>query len=56
MGPSIWAGVSVLVLAIPLNMLIAKTMRKYQKAQMGNKDARVKLMVRSSNPERVTND
>ncbi|CEP10034.1 hypothetical protein [Parasitella parasitica] len=45
MGPSIWAGVSVLILAIPLNMLIAKTMRKYQKTQMGNKDARVKLMV-----------
>ncbi|KAI8647805.1 multi drug resistance-associated protein MRP [Parasitella parasitica] len=44
MGPSIWAGVSVLILAIPLNMLIAKTMRKYQKTQMGNKDARVKLM------------
>ncbi|OAD00212.1 hypothetical protein MUCCIDRAFT_166009 [Mucor lusitanicus CBS 277.49] len=44
MGPSIWAGVTVLILAIPLNMLIAKTMRKYQKTQMGNKDARVKLM------------
>lgn len=45
MGPSIWAGVSVLVLAIPLNMLIAKTMRQYQKTQMTNKDSRVKLMV-----------
>ncbi|KAI7899459.1 multi drug resistance-associated protein MRP [Cokeromyces recurvatus] len=44
MGPSIWAGVTVLVLAVPMNMLIAKTMRKYQKIQMGNKDARVKLM------------
>ncbi|KAI8384080.1 multi drug resistance-associated protein MRP [Blakeslea trispora] len=44
MGPSIWAGVSVLLLAIPLNMILAKTMRKYQKVQMGNKDARVKLM------------
>lgn len=46
MGPSIWAGVSVLVFAIPVNILIAKTMRKYQKTQMKNKDSRVKLMVK----------
>lgn len=45
MGPSIWAGVSILILAIPINMLIAKTMRSYQKIQMSNKDQRVKLMV-----------
>ncbi|RCI02867.1 hypothetical protein CU098_008807, partial [Rhizopus stolonifer] len=44
MGPSIWAGVSVLLFAIPLNMILARTMRTYQKTQMGNKDARVKLM------------
>ncbi|KAI9470014.1 MAG: multi drug resistance-associated protein MRP [Benjaminiella poitrasii] len=44
MGPSIWAGVAILLLAVPINMLIAKTMRRYQKTQMGNKDARVKLM------------
>ncbi|KAI8377534.1 multi drug resistance-associated protein MRP [Radiomyces spectabilis] len=44
MGPSIWAGVAVLILAIPLNTYIAKKMRTYQKTQMGNKDARVKLM------------
>ncbi|KAI8987272.1 multi drug resistance-associated protein MRP [Mycotypha africana] len=44
MGPSIWGGVTILLLAIPLNTLIAKTMRQYQKFQMGNKDARVKLM------------
>lgn len=45
MGPSIWAGVAVLVLSIPLNTFIAKRMRTMQKIQMGNKDARVKLMV-----------
>ncbi|KAG2214416.1 hypothetical protein INT47_000972 [Mucor saturninus] len=53
MGPSIWAGVSVLVLAIPLNMLIAKTMRQYQKTQMTNKDSRVKLMNEILNGIRV---
>ncbi|KAI8881443.1 multi drug resistance-associated protein MRP [Backusella circina FSU 941] len=53
MGPSLWAGVSVLILAIPVNMVIAKTMRKYQKIQMGNKDARVKLMNEILNGIRV---
>lgn len=45
MGPSIWAGVAILVLAVPLNTFLAKKMRTLQKRQMGNKDARVKLMV-----------
>jgi hypothetical protein len=45
MGPSVWAGVAVLVLTIPLNTFLAKKMRACQKIQMGNKDARVKLMV-----------
>lgn len=45
MGPSIWAGVAILVLAVPLNTFLAKRMRTLQKRQMGNKDARVKLMV-----------
>ena len=45
MGPSIWAGVAILVLAVPLNTWLAKKMRTLQKRQMGNKDARVKLMV-----------
>lgn len=48
MGPSIWAGVAVLILTIPLNTYLAKKMRAYQKIQMGNKDSRVKLMVRFS--------
>lgn len=47
MGPSIWGGVGVLIFTIPLNTVLAKKMRAYQKTQMGNKDARVKLMVRS---------
>ena len=45
MGPSIWAGVAVMILAIPLNTFLARKMRNLQKIQMGNKDARVKLMV-----------
>lgn len=53
MGPSIWAGVAVLILAIPLNTYLAKKMRAYQKKQMGNKDARVKFMNEILNGIRV---
>ncbi|KAG0166831.1 hypothetical protein DFQ30_006735 [Apophysomyces sp. BC1015] len=53
MGPSIWAGIAVLILAIPLNTYLAKRMRTYQKIQMGNKDARVKLMNEILNGIRV---
>ncbi|ORZ17222.1 multi drug resistance-associated protein MRP [Absidia repens] len=53
MGPSIWAGVAVLILTIPLNTYLAKKMRAYQKTQMGNKDARVKLMNEILNGIRV---
>ncbi|KAF7729547.1 hypothetical protein EC973_004221 [Apophysomyces ossiformis] len=53
MGPSIWAGIGVLILAIPLNTYLAKKMRTYQKIQMGNKDARVKLMNEILNGIRV---
>lgn len=45
MGPSIWAGVSVLLFIIPINIYMAKTMRKHQNTQMRNKDTRVQLMV-----------
>ena len=45
MGPSIWSGVAILILAIPLNGYLASRMMKLQKQQMKNKDARVKLMV-----------
>ncbi|CAO3622955.1 unnamed protein product [Cunninghamella blakesleeana] len=53
MGPSIWGGVGVLVFTIPLNTVLAKKMRTYQKIQMGNKDARVKLMNEILNGIRV---
>lgn len=53
MGPSIWAGVGVLILAIPLNTFLARKMRGYQKVQMGNKDARIKLMNEILNGIRV---
>lgn len=53
MGPSIGAGVGILILAIPLNTFIARKMRTYQKTQMGNKDARVKLMNEILNGIRV---
>jgi membrane protein implicated in regulation of membrane protease activity len=45
LGPSIWAGVLILVLSVPLNVTIARIMRRYQKTQMGNKDMRIKMMV-----------
>ncbi|ORX44614.1 multi drug resistance-associated protein MRP [Hesseltinella vesiculosa] len=44
MGASTFAGVFLLILVIPINGIIAKTMRKYQKRQMKNKDQRIKLM------------
>lgn len=53
MGPSIGAGVGILILAIPLNTIIARKMRSFQKTQMGNKDARVKLMNEILNGIRV---
>ncbi|KAI8366373.1 multi drug resistance-associated protein MRP [Choanephora cucurbitarum] len=53
MGPSVGAGVGILVLSIPLNTVIARKMRSLQKKQMGNKDARVKLMNEILNGIRV---
>merc|ERR550519_503341 len=44
LGPSSLAGLAVMLLMIPLNGIIATKMRKYQFAQMKNKDRRVKLM------------
>jgi ABC-type bacteriocin/lantibiotic exporter with double-glycine peptidase domain len=37
-------GLAVMVLMIPMNSFVASKMKKYQKAQMLNKDKRVKLM------------
>ena len=44
LGNAIWAGMAVIILAVPLNFVITIKMRGYQVSQMKNKDKRVKLM------------
>ena len=44
LGPSVLAGVLVMVLLIPVNAVIAKYTRKLQVEQMKHKDDRIKLM------------
>ncbi|KAM6951720.1 ATP-binding cassette sub-family C member 3 isoform 1-T1 [Aplochiton taeniatus] len=44
LGPSVLAGVAVMVLLIPLNAAIAMKTRAYQVEQMQYKDSRIKLM------------
>ncbi|KAJ1919724.1 hypothetical protein IWQ60_007176 [Tieghemiomyces parasiticus] len=44
LGWSAFAGVGVMVVAIPWNGYIATSMRSLQKKQMANKDTRIKLM------------
>uniref|UniRef100_A0A8C8J8V5 ATP-binding cassette, sub-family C (CFTR/MRP), member 3 n=1 Tax=Oncorhynchus tshawytscha TaxID=74940 RepID=A0A8C8J8V5_ONCTS len=44
LGPSVLAGVAVMILLIPLNAAIAVRTRAYQVEQMHYKDARIKLM------------
>ncbi|CDH53086.1 abc metal ion [Lichtheimia corymbifera JMRC:FSU:9682] len=53
MGPSIWSGVGILILSIPLNGFLASRMMKLQKQQMKNKDSRVKLMNETLNGIKV---
>ena len=43
-GPSMFAGVGVMILMIPLNGVIARMMKKLQIVQMKNKDSRTRLM------------
>jgi ABC-type multidrug transport system fused ATPase/permease subunit len=43
-GPSMFAGVGVMILMIPLNGVIARMMKKLQIKQMKNKDSRTRLM------------
>ena len=43
-GYSMLAGVGIMILSIPLNGVLARYMKKLQKRQMGNKDARTRLM------------
>ncbi|XP_015211606.1 ATP-binding cassette sub-family C member 3 isoform X2 [Lepisosteus oculatus] len=44
LGPSVLAGVAVMVLLIPFNAVIAMKTRAFQMEQMQYKDARIKLM------------
>ncbi|KAI0230542.1 Multidrug resistance-associated protein 1 [Lamellibrachia satsuma] len=44
LGPSVLAGVAVMVLLLPVNAYIAKVTRKLQVEQMKHKDSRIKLM------------
>ena len=43
-GYSMLAGVGIMLISIPMNGLLARYMKKLQKVQMGNKDARTRLM------------
>ncbi|XP_077594389.1 ATP-binding cassette sub-family C member 3 isoform X1 [Stigmatopora nigra] len=44
LGPSVLAGVAVMILLIPFNAVIAMKTRAYQVEQMQHKDSRIKLM------------
>jgi ATP-binding cassette subfamily C (CFTR/MRP) protein 1 len=44
LGPSVLAGLAVMILLIPVNGVIAGKVRNLQIKQMKNKDARVKMM------------
>ncbi|XP_067934005.1 multidrug resistance-associated protein 1-like [Watersipora subatra] len=44
LGPSVLAGLAVLILMIPLNIVITNAIKKLQVGQMKEKDKRVKLM------------
>ncbi|XP_022599128.1 canalicular multispecific organic anion transporter 2 isoform X2 [Seriola dumerili] len=44
LGPSVLAGVAVMIMLIPFNAVIAMKTRTYQVEQMQHKDARIKLM------------
>ena len=44
MGPSIFAGVAVMILMIPVNSIVAAINRRLQVRQMSLKDSRVKLI------------
>ena len=43
LGPSSLAGLIIMVLLIPVNSVISNRMKKYQKENMKNKDARIKV-------------
>lgn len=43
-GPSVLAGLAVMVVLVPLNGVVANKVKSLQISQMKNKDERVKLM------------
>lgn len=45
LGNAMWAGVAIMVVMIPLNGVIARIQRRLQKAQMKNKDERLRLVL-----------
>jgi ATP-binding cassette subfamily C (CFTR/MRP) protein 1 len=53
LGPSIFAGTAVMIIMIPFNAWLAKYSRNFQKIQLGNKDARIKLIDEVLNGIRV---
>ncbi|KAF9941830.1 hypothetical protein BGZ67_003920 [Mortierella alpina] len=53
MGWAIFAGVTVMILTIPLNARLSVYMKNYQQQQMKNKDTRIKLMNEILNGIRV---
>ena len=44
LGYSMFAGIAAMLLMVPVNGWLARLMKRLQKEQMGNKDARTKLM------------
>ncbi|XP_020848542.2 multidrug resistance-associated protein 1-like isoform X1 [Phascolarctos cinereus] len=44
LGPSVFAGIAVLVLVIPLNALVANRIKTLKKSQTKNKDQQIKLL------------
>ena len=44
LGPSILAGLAVMIVLIPLNALIANKVKQFQVQQMNLKDKRIKMM------------
>ncbi|XP_072916624.1 multidrug resistance-associated protein 1 [Hemitrygon akajei] len=53
LGPSVLAGVAVMILLVPLNGVIAMKMKNFQVTQMKEKDNRIKLMNEILNGIRV---
>lgn len=55
LGPSVLAGLAVMIILIPINGFIASRVKTLQIRQMKNKDERVKLMNEVLSGIKVTN-